>query len=231
MVKILYMILSRKKNYLQIALNSTREEAYDIVRKLPISERIIIEAGTPLIKRFGIGIVSDIKLWWATRLGESGFAPYVVADLKTMDRGETEVMMAYEAGASGVVVLGQAPIETINSVIVTAAKMKIDSMVDMMNIEQPVKILRQLKKLSDVVILHRGVDEETFNKSKPIPYIQINKVRSSYDVMLGLAGGDTPREVQRAIFNDAEIVVVWKEFYTSTDQTAYLAEAFLREIK
>jgi bifunctional enzyme Fae/Hps len=104
-------------------------------------------------------------------------------------------------------------------------------MVDMMNVEQPIKTLRKLKKLPDVVVLHRGVDEETFNKDKPIPYIQINKIRASYNTMISIAGGDTIREVQRAIFNDADIVVVWKEFYTSSFETGQLAVEFLREIK
>jgi len=104
-------------------------------------------------------------------------------------------------------------------------------MVDMMNIDHPIKVLRKLKKLPDVVILHRGVDEEIFNKDKPIPYIQINKVRASYGVLIAIAGGDTIREVQRAVFNDANIVLVWKEFYQPSAQTAQIAEEFLRVIK
>ena len=91
--------------------------------------------------------------------------------------------------------------------------------------------MRKLKKLPAVVVLHRGVDEEHYNKNKPIPYIQINKVRASYNTMIAIAGGDTIREVQRAIFNDADIVVVWKEFYKASGATAKLAEEFLKEIK
>jgi bifunctional enzyme Fae/Hps len=104
-------------------------------------------------------------------------------------------------------------------------------MVDMMNVETPIKILRKLKRQPDVVVLHRGVDEETFNRDKPIPYIQINKVRASYEVLIAIAGGDTIREVQRAVFNDANIVVVWKEFYQPSTQTSQIAEEFLKAIK
>ena len=49
--------------------------------------------------------------------------------------------------------------------------------------------------------------------------------------MVAVAGGDTIQEVQRAIFNDVDIVVVWKAFYQSTAQTAKLAEEFLKEIR
>lgn len=82
-----------------------------------------------------------------------------------------------------------------------------------------------------VVVLHRGVDEETFDKNKPIPYLQINKIRSSFNTMISIAGGDNTREVQRAIFNDANIVVVWKNFYNPASNTGQLAEEFLKEIK
>ncbi len=225
------MILSKKIKYLQVALNSTLEEAESIIEKLPVSDRIIIEAGTPLIKRYGIGIVSHLRSWWGAKVSMNGIRPYIVADLKTMDRGETEVAMAAAAGASAVVALGQSPVETVHSVIESCRKYKLDSMIDMMNVEYPIKVLRTFKSVPDVVILHRGVDEETYNKTKPIPYIQINKIRSSYNVMIAMAGGDTIREVQRAIFNDANIVVVWRDFYQSKQRTELLAEEFLREIK
>lgn len=224
-------MLNRKTRYLQVALNSTLDEAYEILSQLPPSERILIEAGTPLIKQYGMGVVVNLKNYWRQIIQDLDCEPYIVADLKTMDRGETEVYMAKMTGASGVIALGQAPLETLNIFIESCKKYELDSMIDMMNVEQPIKILRKLKKLPDVVILHRGVDEETFNRDKPVPYLQINKIRSSFNVLISIAGGDTIREVQRAIFNDADIVVVWKEFFRPTEDTATLAQEFLKVIK
>jgi len=224
-------MLDRKKRYLQIALNSTLEEGYDIIDSLPPSDRILIEAGTPLIKRYGLEAIRSLRARWAWKNTADGFMSYVVADLKTMDRGETEVVLAKEAGASAAIALGMAPVETMDVFIESCRKNNLDSMVDMMNVDWPIKILRKLKRMPDVVVLHRGVDEEHFNRNKPIPYIQINKVRASYHTMIAIAGGDTIREVQRAIFNDADIVIVWREFYKATGETAKLAGEFLKEIK
>ncbi len=224
-------MLSKKIHYLQIALNSTLDEAKTIIQSLPVSERIIIEAGTPLIKTYGLQAVQSLAGWWGIRTIKSGISPYIVADLKTMDRGETEVRLAKMAGASAVVGLGQAPKETIDAFIESCKKYGMDSYVDMMNVDQPIKVLRTLKHPPTVVLLHRGVDETTYNTLKPIPYLQINKVRASSDVLIGIGGGDTPREVQRAVFNGANIVVVWKEFYQSGTVSSELAEAFLKEIK
>lgn len=225
------MLLNKKTKYLQIALNSTLDEAYSIINQLPASERILIEAGTPLIKQYGMSAVRNLVDYWSDKLNLRDKFPYIVADLKTMDRGRTEVVMVKSVGASAAICLGQAPIETINIFIESCQEVGIDSMIDMMNIDFPNKILRKLKRLPDVVILHRGVDEESFNKDKPVPYIQINKIRASYNTLISIAGGDTIREVQRAIFNDADIVVVWKEFYKSTADTGRLAEEFLKVIK
>jgi len=50
----------------------------------------------------------------------------------------------------------------------------------------------------------------------------VSKTKNEYDIMVEIAGGDTIQEVQRAVFNDADIVVVWKSFYQSTLETANL---------
>src|SRR3989344_4087425 len=166
-------MLSKKQRYLQVALNSSMDQARMVINQLPASERILIEAGTPLIKAYGVGAIYSLRDGWAQRAYSLGINPYIVADLKTIDRGKTEVYLAADAGASGIIAMGQAPIETLDLFIAVCKERKVDSMIDMMNIDQPVKVLRKLKRPPNVVLLHRGVDEESYNKSKPIPYIQI----------------------------------------------------------
>lgn len=223
-------MLDRKKKYLQIALNSTPSEGEEIISSLPSSDRIIIEAGTPLIKAFGVDGIQRLRQAWEMQT-EGMENVYIVADTKCMDRGKTEVEIARDGGATAATVLGSAPLETINYFIASCEETGMDSMVDMIGVDQPIKVLRRLKKMPTVVVLHRGVDEEAFDKHKPIPYVQINKVRASFDTMISIAGGDTIREVQRAIFNDADIVVVWKNFYNPLSNTATLAQDFLKEVK
>ncbi|MFH1712538.1 MAG: orotidine 5'-phosphate decarboxylase / HUMPS family protein [Patescibacteria group bacterium] len=257
--------LDPKKRYLQIALNSTLSDARSIIMSLPLSDRIIIEAGTPLIKHYGTSAISSIRSWYYQRfaglqtqsrsnveisglLGNmimaameknqkvtspstNAFQPYIVADMKTMDRGATEVELAAQAGANAVVALGTAPPETLNAFIETCEANGIDAMIDMMHVEYPLSVLRSLKKPPVCAILHRGVDEENFNKESQLPLHEIRRIKGGYDILLSVAGGDTLREVQRSFFNDADIVVVWKSFYQSTAETAELATKFLQEVK
>ncbi len=225
--------LNPRKRYLQIALNGNLDDAQRIISQLPASEQIIIETGTPLIKEAGIVAVSRVSYWWQKQLIGAGIntPAYVVADLKTIDRGATEARMAANSGASAAVAMGQAPTETLNAFIAECENLGIDAMIDMMNVEYSLTVLRKLKKPPVAVILHRGVDEESFNKEKQIPYHEIQRVKGNYDIMLAIAGGDTPREVQRAFFNSADIAVVWKNFYTPNSDTIALAQEFLKQIK
>jgi len=260
-------MLNKKKRYLQIALNGTLEDAQDIISKIPLDSRLIIEAGTPLIKSYGANGIRTIRRLWEQRLlgttiqtkqtvdlislykilkekknqqstiinnqsrENAPLVPYIVADLKCMDRGLTEVMIAQQGGASAATALGYAPIETLDAFIKKCKELGLDSMIDMMNVEYPLNILRQLKQIPDVVILHRGVDEEDYNREKQIPYHEIQRIKSNYDIMLAVAGGDTIQEVQRAIFNDVDIVVLWRAFYKSSNETIKLVQEFLKEIR
>ena len=252
-------MLDKKKKYLQIALNSTLKDARDIISKIPLDQRIIIEAGTPLIKSYGASGIKAIGEAWQKKvvgtvpvpmqlsppamaiikaIGKKQAAkkgipltPYIVADLKCMDRGLTEVMIAKQGGASAATALGHAPIETLNAFVEKCQELELDSMIDMMNVDYPLSILRELKQLPKVVILHRGVDEEDFNKEKQIPYHEIQRIKSSYDIMLAVAGGDSIQEVQRAIFNDVDIVVLWRAFYKGSGDTVKLVQEFLKEVR
>jgi 3-keto-L-gulonate-6-phosphate decarboxylase len=216
--------LERRKKYLQIALNNSIEEAESIINLLPSTDRIIIEVGTPMIKRYGIKAIERIKSMLPA-------GTYIVADNKCADLASREVEMMAKAGANASTCLGIAPVETIDSFIAECKKYEIDSMLDMMNVEDSLSVLKKLKLLPSVVMLHRGVDETEKNHSKQIPLYQIKQIKGNFKVMVSVAGGDSIKEIQSSFFNDADIVVVWKNFYQSSTNTNELAKSFLREIK
>jgi bifunctional enzyme Fae/Hps len=222
-------LLNTRSKYLQIAFNRSLDEVKEMISLLPSSDKIIIEAGTSLVKRYGSKGIADLNYWWAQKLGRPG---YIVADLKTMDRGSREVEAAAGAGASAATCLGLAPVETISEFVKNCASRKIDSMVDMMNIPFPFEVLQKLKKLPDIVVLHRGVDEHALNREKQIPLDQITRIRGAYGkVLISVAGGETTREVISDFFNGADIAIVWRSFYENPENTAALARDFLKLIK
>jgi len=258
-------MLDRKQKYLQIAFNRTLEEIAVMINSLPLSDKIIIEAGYPLIKTYGVEAIRKIKQWWSERVfglsvegysmefkelcnhfikslfkkstfkstkKEIAFSPYIVADLKCMDRAFTEVKAAVSAGASAATCLGLAPLETINAFIKRCEELGIDSVLDMMNIEYPFEVLSKLIKPPKIVMLHRGVDEGEENKEKEILYHEIERIKDVYDdVLIAVAGGETIGEAITGVFNGAEIIVVWKPFNENPQRIAAIANEFLKEIK
>jgi len=261
---------------LQIAFNRPLREIGQMVNSLPLSDRIIIEVGYPLIKTYGVHAVSVVKNLWDRKLlgtilphskqetkplpleaqifkylftspkakdviqNKKGnlestkniFLPYIVADLKCMDRAFVEVGAAARAGASAATCLGLAPVETINEFIKKCNEINVDSFLDMMNVEYPFEVLSKLSALPKVVMLHRGVDENENNKDKDIPLHEIERIKNAYDnILIAVAGGETTREVMSVAFNGADIVVVWRQINEGRSDIANLTKEFLKEIE
>lgn len=214
--------------YLQVAFNDDSYSAQRLISLLPKSDRILVEAGTPLIKREGSEGIRRLASAWGGK---------VVADLKTMDGALEEVELARSAGAYAATVLGSAAIETQNIFIGECKRQGIMSMMDMINVEEPLKHMLRLKSPPDVVIIHKGRDEET-TRGKIIRYKNITKVKGKYDVMISVAGGVDLREASSAIFNGANIVVVnivsssdpWAGIRSDED-VAEMAKKFLETIE
>ena len=221
-------MLDRKKRYLQIAFNSDLNSVESILPNIEENERILIEAGTPFIKKEGMRGIEKISQLW------NGV---IVADLKTADGAIGEVHMIKDAGASAATVLGSAPVESLNLFIEECKKLEVYSMIDMIGIEEPLKIIKELKSPPDVVILHKGRDEES-TRGKVIGYKNVNKIRSKYNVLISAAGGVDLKEARSAIFNGANIVVVnivdegqsWTGINES-DDVAEMAQKFLKTIE
>ncbi|MBN1266932.1 MAG: hypothetical protein JXA25_15665 [Anaerolineales bacterium] len=220
-------MLDNKNRYLQIAFNYDLSMTLRILSSIPSHPRIFIEAGTPFIKREGMGGIEAIRSRW------SGF---IVADLKTTDGAVDEVQMVRTAGASAATALGNSSKETLDLFIETCANLGIVSMIDMLSVDDPLTSLRQLNKPSDVIVLHRGRDEEsTFGKV--IQYKHVNRIRSKYPTLISAAGGVTVREARSAVFNGANIVVAnlvepgdpWAGISTTSD-VREMVEKFLTTI-
>ncbi|MBN2363441.1 orotidine 5'-phosphate decarboxylase [candidate division WOR-3 bacterium] len=221
-------MLNSRKRYLQIAFNYDSDQVSRILPHIPKNGRILIEAGTPYIKKEGLNGIKLIRQMWTG---------IIVADLKTLDGGSSEVRFAFGAGANAVTVLGSAPVETLNYFVEMCSKLRVYSMIDMLGVEDPLKVMLKLRTPPDVVVIHRGRDEET-TRGKVIKYKQINKIRSKYDVFISAAGGIDLREARSAIFNGADIVVAnivtpndpWVGISTSAD-VSRMAREFLTTIE
>ncbi|MBN1121600.1 MAG: orotidine 5'-phosphate decarboxylase [Anaerolineae bacterium] len=221
-------MLDDRKRYLQIAFNNDVGMVRQILPRIVKSDRILIEAGTPFMKREGLAGLRAIRMFWSGS---------IVADIKITDGAEEEVAMVRSAGATAVTAVGSAPIATLKLFVETCQKLGMVSMIDMLGVDDPLKVVRQLSSPPDVVVLHRGRDEESI-RGIVIQYRHVNRLRSKYPVLISAAGGVDLKEARSAIFNGASIVVAnlvrpgdpWTGIRTDTDVGA-MSRQFLETIE
>jgi len=196
--------------YLQIALDApSLENAKKVIAELPGSDRIIIEVGTPLIKRYGTRIIGDLR--------QVAKDKFMIADLKTLDVGKVEVDIAYEDTADAVVAAGLAPPETLDATVSEARRMGIYAVIDMLNVDDVLAKLKSLKNLPDVIILHRGIDQES---GRTCGLERIKMIREAFPnkkYLIAVAGGIVPETAKEALELGADILIVGRYVTQSKD--------------
>nr|WP_243687787.1 bifunctional 5,6,7,8-tetrahydromethanopterin hydro-lyase/3-hexulose-6-phosphate synthase [Methanobacterium formicicum] len=215
--------------YLQVALDlDNMQDMERIIDSLPDRERILIEAGTPLVKKFGVGIVSKIR-----ELKKDAF---IIADLKTLDVGRIEVKMAADETADAVAISGLGTQESIEKAIHEAQKQGIYSILDMMNVDNFTEKLENLNFKPDIVLLHRNVDLETLKAERGeeqadmTEWGNINQIKEiiGKNGRVAVAGGIVPKKMDQALDSGADVIVVGRYIIGSRD-VRRAAEDFLEK--
>ncbi len=205
--------------YLQVALDLDNLEAMEaIIKDIPNKERVLIEAGTPLVKKFGIGVIGKIR-----KLRPDAF---IIADLKTLDVGRVEIKMAADETADAVAISGLGTLESIKKAIHETQKQGIYSILDMMNVNDFEDKLNALPDdlKPNIVLLHRNVDLETYLAEKGEDttdlsvWGNIKSIKSIIDDgLVAVAGGITPDNVDEALEKGADIIIAGRYIIGSRD--------------
>jgi bifunctional enzyme Fae/Hps len=206
--------------YLQVALDLVdMGRVASVLKGLPENDHLIIEAGTPLIKKFGLGVISEIR-----KLRPNAF---IIADMKILDTGNLEARMAADASSDAVVISGLAPASTLEKAIAEARKVGIYSVVDMLNVQNPAKVIEKLKVKPDIVELHRAIDtEDTAHAWGDIAAI---KKAAGGKLLVATAGGVRVNVVKDALKAGADILVVGRAITASKD-IKHAADEFLDKL-
>jgi bifunctional enzyme Fae/Hps len=213
--------------YIQVALDHPAlERQMKVVKQLPKSDRILLEIGTPFLKKYGVESIKKIR--------DLAKETFIVADLKTLDVGKLEVDFAFDATADAVVASGLASTASLDKFILEAQRLGIHAFVDTMEVPDPLEKLSSLKQTPDVVIIHRAIDVEQSLEGNKSPDAQqrqrwalVSEIKELYKdqkkasgrdrVLVAVAGGIEPKTAQYALQMGADILIVGRFIASAKD--------------
>lgn len=156
-----------------------------------------IEAGTPLIKAEGLESVRRLR---AAFPGAT-----VIADMKVMDAGRTEVEYAKKAGADVVMVLAAATDATIRECVEAGRHLGVGIGCDLVAVADPVARARQVEALGvDFVSVHTPIDQQMQGHDA---FATLAAVAQAVRVPVSCAGGISAATAGKAVAAGARIVI------------------------
>jgi 3-hexulose-6-phosphate synthase/6-phospho-3-hexuloisomerase len=164
-----------------------------------------LEAGTPLILAEGLHGVRKLRVAFPN-------VP-IVADLKTMDGGWLEAEMMAKAGATHVVVMARAHVETIKCAVRAGRDFGVKVMGDNMVCPDMIAGAKMLEDLGcDYVIHHIGYDERrgiaAAGHRMPSPLDQLREVVQAVNVPVQAVGGLSLEQAVQCPAYGAPLVVL-----------------------
>jgi 3-hexulose-6-phosphate synthase/6-phospho-3-hexuloisomerase len=164
-----------------------------------------LEAGTPLILAEGLHGVRKLRAAFPN-------VP-VVADLKTMDGGWLEAEMMAKAGATHVVVMARAHVETIKCAVRAGRDFGVKVMGDNMVCPDMIAGAKMLEDLGcDYVIHHIGYDERrgiaAAGQRMPSPLDQLREVVQAVSIPVQAVGGLSLQQAVQCPAYGAPLVVL-----------------------
>lgn len=191
-----------------------------------------LEAGTPLILAEGLTAVQALR---------REFPHPIVADLKTMDGGYLEAEMMAKAGATHVVVMGQAHPATIKAVVQAGRDYGMKVMGDDLACADKPAAARRMQDLGiDYVVHHVGYDERRdpdvvreHGGRAPTPLDELAAVVKAVSIPVQAVGGLTIAQTGELPRYGVHHLVLGAPLAVDADAfkaPAHDVEALLREI-
>lgn len=196
---------------IQIAL-----DFIDLPRAIDVAKEAVkggidwIEAGTPLIKSCGLESVRQLKKLFPDKT--------IIADMKIMDAGRTEVEIAAKSGADVVVVMGNAPDETIKESIEAGKNYGAKIMVDLMGTAYNMERAKQVAGMKpDYIGIHTPIDRQMTGK---ITFETLHEITKNINIPIAVAGGLNSENVVDAVKAGAGILIIGGAITKAKDATA-----------
>jgi len=188
----------RDVTLLQVALDCiTSEEALQVSQQ--VKEYVdILEVGTPLLKSEGRKVIKLLRERFPDKL--------IFADTKTMDIGDLEARIVFEAGADIMSVCGVASRETLEAALSQAKVSHKQVLVDLIGVQDKLQYVGRLRWMKpDFIGVQTGIDEQRKGKS---PYQDLEVISQAISFPIAVAGGIRPDDIPYVMMFRPAIIVV-----------------------
>lgn len=196
---------------LQLALDDvSRDDAIALLEHVS-THLDIVEVGTPLLMRYGVAIVTDIK---------NAFPDLqVLCDAKIMDAAGMEACLAFDAGADFVTVLAVTDDLSVAECVRAAEDRGRKVMADMICVTDLAQRARELEDAGvNVIAVHTGVDQQAMGRT---PLDDLRDLRAAVSrTPLAVAGGIRCATASDYLAHDPEILIVGSGITGAADPAA-----------
>lgn len=197
---------------IQVALDFTDLwSALRVASLMPDSSSIVLEAGTPLLKSWGMMSVKALRALRPEAL--------IVADTKTVDAVSLEAKASSEAGADAFTVLALAEDESLKAAVEEAEVLGISVYGDTIASKDPLGSLERLQRFGlHIALVHVGVDVQARLGLRAADLMNVVKsFREAFKGIVAVAGGIKPGEVELFVKAGADIVIIGSAITKSQD--------------
>ncbi len=193
---------------LQVALDFVDlERAIEVCREALEGGADWIEVGTPLIKSEGLNAVRAFREQFPNHK--------IIADMKTIDAGRTEVECAAKAGANIIDVLGASSDATIAECVDAANNYGAEIVVDLIEVKNPVeRAIAAEKAGANYIAVHTAIDVQMTGGD---PFDVLEKVSKAVSIPVACAGGINSETAAKAVSRGASIIIVGGAIIKSAD--------------
>ncbi|TVX96336.1 3-hexulose-6-phosphate synthase [Cohnella terricola] len=174
----------------------------------------VVEVGTPLIKAEGMRAVAKMKAAVPDK--------WILADMKTMDAGDLEANLAFDAGADMVTVLAAASDITIRNAVLAAEKRQKKVIVDLIGMKDKLRRASEMVELGVHYLgVHSGYDEQSQGGD---PLSALRELSAQTTMPLVVAGGIGLHNMAPIAACRPDIIVVGSQI-TAAKQPSETAKA------
>lgn len=199
---------------LQLALDTIPLESVPALLAVTLPYVDIVEIGTPMIKRYGIGAVAQVK---ALAAGKR-----IVADTKTMDAGAWEAALAFDAGADMMTVLACASDATLRTALEVAHAQRRQVVADLIGVLDKPTRAKQLAALGvDYIGIHTGTDDQAHGAN---PLADLAAIAQAVSTPLVVAGGISAKTIGAILAYNPAIAIVGSAITQASDPAKAMKE-------